>query len=76
MSKGLFISFEGIDGAGKTTQINMLKAHLEGLGYTVTVTREPGGSELCNKIRNILLDKDSLNSLLPSVLSLGNGAVS
>ena len=59
MSKGLFISFEGIDGAGKTTQINMLKAHLEGLGYTVTVTREPGGSELCNKIRNILLDKDN-----------------
>ncbi len=59
MNKGLFISFEGIDGAGKSTQIDMLKSHLENLGYNVIVTREPGGSELCNKIRDILLDKNN-----------------
>lgn len=59
MKKGLFISFEGIDGAGKSTQIDMLKKHLENNGFNVIVTREPGGSEICNKIRDILLDKNN-----------------
>lgn len=59
MKKGLFISFEGIDGAGKSTQINMLKKHLESKGLDVIVTREPGGSTVCNKIRDILLDKNN-----------------
>lgn len=59
MKKGLFISFEGIDGAGKSTQIAMLKKHLENNGFNVIVTREPGGSDICNKIRDILLDKNN-----------------
>lgn len=59
MKKGLFISFEGIDGAGKSTQIDMLKKHLENNGFNVLVTREPGGSDICNKIRDILLDKNN-----------------
>jgi dTMP kinase len=54
----MFITFEGMDGAGKTTQINLLKKHLEEKGYDVVLTREPGGTEVCEKIRDIILDKD------------------
>ncbi len=60
MKKGIFISFEGIDGAGKSTQIELLKKHLENNGHSVIVTREPGGSDICNKIRGILLDKGNV----------------
>lgn len=60
MKKGIFISFEGIDGAGKSTQIELLKKHLENNGHSVIVTREPGGSDICNKIRDILLDKGNV----------------
>ncbi|GGB44703.1 thymidylate kinase [Roseibium aquae] len=52
---GQFITFEGGEGAGKTTQISRLKARLEGLGLAVRVTREPGGSEGAEKIRSVLL---------------------
>lgn len=55
MKKGLFITFEGADGSGKTTQINKIKTFLEAKGYDVVVTREPGALELGQKIRNILL---------------------
>lgn len=54
--KGLFITFEGPDGSGKTTQINMLKDYLENKGFEVILTREPGGTELGEEIRKILLD--------------------
>ena len=56
---GKFISLEGSDGAGKTSNIAILKQFLEERGYAVHVTREPGGngSEVCEKIREILLDK-------------------
>lgn len=59
MKKGLFITFEGIDGAGKSTQIEMLKRYLEVNGETVTVTREPGGTRIGSKIRELLLDKSN-----------------
>ncbi len=59
MKKGLFITFEGIDGAGKSTQINMLKSYLESLGRKVIISREPGGTDIGNKIRGILLDKEN-----------------
>lgn len=55
MQKGLFITFEGADGSGKTTQLNLVKDFLEKEGYDVVVTREPGALELGKKIRNILL---------------------
>ena len=55
-----FISFEGIDGSGKTTQIGLLKEQLLSLGKKVEVLREPGGTFISEKIRKILLDKSSL----------------
>ena len=56
MKKGLLISIEGLDGSGKTTQIEMLKKHLENLGEKVIVLREPGGTNIGEQIRTILLD--------------------
>lgn len=56
--KGLFITFEGADGCGKTTQLNLLKEYLSNKGYEVIVTREPGAVGLGEKIREILLNYD------------------
>jgi len=53
--KGFFISFEGIDGSGKSTQIQHLGKYLETLGFDVIITREPGGSVGGEQIRNLLL---------------------
>ena len=55
MQKGLFITFEGADGCGKTTQLNNVKAFLEKKGFDVVTTREPGALDIGQKIRNILL---------------------
>lgn len=54
----MFITFEGIDGSGKSTQIAHLKKHLEGEGEKVQVFRDPGGPEVSEKIREILLNPD------------------
>jgi dTMP kinase len=56
--KGYFISFEGIDGSGKSTQIQKLAKFLETLGFDVVITREPGGSIGGEEIRNLLLQGD------------------
>ena len=53
---GKFISIEGVEGAGKSTQVSFIQDYLTSLGKTVVVTREPGGTELSEKIRNLLLE--------------------
>lgn len=58
MSKGLFITFEGADGCGKTTQLNLLRDYLTNKGYEVLVTREPGAKGLGERLRDILLNYD------------------
>jgi dTMP kinase len=54
--KGVFISLEGIEGCGKSTQARMLYEYISSLGYCVILTREPGGTPIAEKIRGILLD--------------------
>ena len=51
----MFVTFEGLDGSGKTTQAELLRAHLEAAGRDVVATREPGGTELGEKVRDLLL---------------------
>jgi dTMP kinase len=53
---GFFITFEGIEGCGKTTQLRLLKERLEKAGEQVTSTREPGGCPIADQMRAILLD--------------------
>ncbi len=55
MQKGLFITFEGADGCGKTTQLNKIADLLREKGYDIVVTREPGSLEVGKKIRDIVL---------------------
>ncbi|MGC2662256.1 MAG: dTMP kinase [Bryobacteraceae bacterium] len=57
--KGLFISFEGTEGSGKTTQVGILIERLETLGYTVARNQEPGGTSIGRQIRRALLDPEN-----------------
>ncbi len=54
--QGLFISFEGIDGAGKSTHIDAVRRAFEGAGRSVTLTREPGGTALAEQLRVLVLN--------------------
>ena len=56
MSRGLFITFEGGDGSGKSTQIELLRDRLTQAGCDVILTREPGGTQISEKIRQMILD--------------------
>ena len=60
MIAGKLITFEGIDGSGKSTQIQLLEAEFEKLGISYKTFREPGGTKLSEKIRTILLDKENI----------------
>jgi dTMP kinase len=51
----VFVTFEGLDGSGKTTQVELLRTHLEEQGREVVATREPGGTDLGERIRSLLL---------------------
>ncbi len=57
MTKGLFITLEGTEGVGKTTQLAFVKNYLLAAGHELVVTREPGGTTLGENIRTLLLDK-------------------
>lgn len=56
MENGKFITFEGTDGSGKTTQIKLLEEYLKDKGYEVVLSREPGGTKVSELIRDLILD--------------------
>lgn len=60
LDKGIFISFEGNDGSGKSTAVRGVYDELVKRGYDVIVTREPGGSKIAEKIRSLILDNDNV----------------
>lgn len=59
--KGIFITMEGPDGSGKTTQIELLKTYLSSRGYDIILAREPGGTAISEKIRELILDIDNVS---------------
>lgn len=61
MKRGLFISVEGIDGAGKSTHVEFIKEYLEQHGLQVIMTREPGGTVVGEKIRELLLTSEHMH---------------
>jgi len=65
MPRGYFITFEGLDGSGKTTQLRRLATSLEAEGHTVVTLRQPGGTLLGDRIRSVLLDSTSEAALGP-----------
>lgn len=58
--RGFFITFEGVEGAGKTTILHSIVDKLRSQGYDVVATREPGGIEIAEQIRNIILDRENV----------------
>lgn len=58
-SNGIFVAFEGVEGAGKGTQIRLAKEYLEARGIAVLITREPGGTVVGEKLRQMLLDHET-----------------
>jgi dTMP kinase len=64
----MFVTFEGVDGSGKTTQAELLRAHLEEWGRDVVATREPGGTELGERIRRLLLEGADMSAWAEAAL--------
>lgn len=65
---GLFISFEGVDGVGKSTQVDRLRAHIESRGREALVTREPGGTRLGETLREVLLHGERIGARAEALL--------
>jgi dTMP kinase len=61
VQRGILVTFEGIEGSGKSTQIGLTRAYVEEQGYPCLVTQEPGGSPLGEEIRKILLNRKDLS---------------
>jgi dTMP kinase len=64
----MFVTFEGLDGSGKTTQLELLRRHLETAGREVVVTREPGGTELGERVRELLLHGPDMSAWAEAAL--------
>lgn len=63
--RGVFITFEGCEGCGKTTQIGLLSEHLQKLNKEILVTREPGGTQVGEMVRQILLGNNDVSQMCP-----------
>lgn len=70
MGRGFFLTFEGLDGSGKTTQMRKLAAWLEARSQQITVTRQPGGTRIGDRIRKLLLDSRTENLAARAELGL------
>jgi dTMP kinase len=70
MGRGFFLTFEGLDGSGKTTQMRKLAAWLEARNQQITVTRQPGGTRIGDRIRKLLLDSRTENLAARAELGL------
>jgi len=70
MDRGFFLTFEGLDGSGKTTQMRKLAAWLEERDHLTTVTRQPGGTRIGDRIRQLLLDSKTENLTARAELGL------
>lgn len=70
----MFITFEGIDFCGKSTQVELLKNHLLSKNKKVEIIREPGGTEISEKVRNILLDRKHNNMFMETEIFLFSAA--
>lgn len=70
MSKGFFISFEAVDGVGKTTQVELLVAALRSAGYDVLQTKEPGGANIGPGIREMLFKNPGMKTMHPGVADM------
>lgn len=68
MNKGLFVTFEGGEGSGKTTVVNGLTERLIKDGYEIIITREPGGCPVSEKIRGFILENDTMHPLTEAAL--------
>ncbi|MCX5782537.1 MAG: dTMP kinase, partial [Elusimicrobia bacterium] len=73
MKKGIFITFEGIDGCGKSTQSKLIYDYLKKNGHKVVYTREPGGTKFAEYIRNILLNPKNQISPLAELFLYESG---